>query len=212
MRVAKNWGIFIKPGILDLEEYQALRLRIANSFNITPFDLDKMYARACIGSKELYAPGAQWDRAADVKMKPVHWLWPGLIARGKVSIVAGHPGLGKSQWSASLASIITNGGRFPVTRDECELGSVLMLSAEDDPADTAVPRLRAAGADLDHVYILKSIREIDQNNGCACPAPRQSRFGAITARGPLSGSQTLFASYRWVSTEPSTRFCRVSRK
>ena len=72
---------------------------------------------------------------------------------------AGHPGLGKSQAMISMAAIVTTGGTWPVDRAPCERGSVIILSAEDDAEDTIRPRLEAAGADLDRVYILEAIRE-----------------------------------------------------
>lgn len=96
-------------------------------------------------------------RMSDVQAKPIRWLWPGRIARGKVSMLAGHPGLGKSQLTASLASIITTGGTWPVDKTPCERGSVIFFSAEDDAEDTIRPRLEAAGADLDRVFILDAV-------------------------------------------------------
>lgn len=92
------------------------------------------------------------SRVSDIEAKPVHWLWPNRIARGKLTIIAGNPGLGKSQISASIAAVLTTGGHWPVDRDRCEAGDVLFLSAEDDPADTLRPRLEAAGANLARVH------------------------------------------------------------
>lgn len=97
------------------------------------------------------------QRLSEIKAKPITWLWPGRIARGKPTMIAGNPGLGKSQITASLAAIVTTGGRWPVDRSTCELGSVLFLSAEDDPADTIRPRLEAAKADVSKVHILKAV-------------------------------------------------------
>jgi putative DNA primase/helicase len=102
-------------------------------------------------------------RVSDVTPKPVRWLWPSRIAKGKVSMLAGHPGLGKSQMCVSLAAIVTTGGQWPVDRTRCEQGTVLIFSAEDDAEDTIRPRLEAAGADLSRVHVLESvaIRERD---------------------------------------------------
>jgi putative DNA primase/helicase len=98
-----------------------------------------------------------YQRLSDIEAKPIHWLWPGRIARGKPTMIAGNPGLGKSQTTASLAAVVTSGGQWPVDRVRCEKGSVLFLSAEDDPADTIRPRLEAAGADVSKVHILKAV-------------------------------------------------------
>ena len=100
-----------------------------------------------------------YRKISEIEAKPIRWLWPGRIARGKVSMIAGHPGLGKSQITASLAAIVTKGGRWPVDRTSCERGNVLFLSAEDDPADTIRPRLEAAGADLERINILQAVRD-----------------------------------------------------
>ncbi|MGH8569280.1 MAG: AAA family ATPase, partial [Gammaproteobacteria bacterium] len=106
---------------------------------------------------------AVYRRMSDIQPKPIRWLWPGRIARGKVTMLAGHPGLGKSQVMISMAAIVTIGGTWPVDRTPCEWGSVIILSAEDDAEDTIRPRLEAAGADLKRVYILDAIREPNQD-------------------------------------------------
>jgi putative DNA primase/helicase len=96
-------------------------------------------------------------RVSDVEAKPVCWLWPTRIPRGKLTIIAGDPGLGKSQITASVAAVVTRGGRWPVDRHNCDVGDVLFLSAEDDTADTLRPRLEAAGADLNRVHVIESV-------------------------------------------------------
>ncbi len=100
-----------------------------------------------------------YRRMADIEPVPIRWLWPERIAKGKVTMLAGHPGLGKSQTMISMAAIVTTGGTWPVDRAPCERGSVIILSAEDDAADTIRPRLKAAGADPERVYILDAVRE-----------------------------------------------------
>jgi len=99
---------------------------------------------------------------ADIEPEPISWLWPGKIALGKVSLIAGDPGLGKSIITAALAAIVTRGSTWPVDKTPCPQGGVIMLSAEDDPGDTIRPRLDAVDADVDHVFILTAIQ--DMNN------------------------------------------------
>lgn len=108
---------------------------------------------------------AVYRRLSDIQPKPIRWLWPGRIARGKVCMLAGHPGLGKSQAMISMAAIVSIGGTWPVDRTPCERGSVIILSAEDDAEDTIRPRLEAAGADLKRVFILDAIREPNRDGG-----------------------------------------------
>lgn len=96
-------------------------------------------------------------RLADIQSRPISWLWPGRIARGKLTIIAGNPGLGKSQVTASIAAVVTTCGRWPVDGHQCRIGNVLFLSAEDDAADTLRPRLEAAGADLRRVHVVEGV-------------------------------------------------------
>lgn len=96
-------------------------------------------------------------RISDIEAHPIDWLWPDRIARGKVNLIVGNPGLGKSQITASIAAVVTTGGRWPVDGRQCQVGSVLFLSAEDDPADTLRPRLEAAGADLTRVHVIDGV-------------------------------------------------------
>ncbi len=100
-----------------------------------------------------------YRRCSDVIPKPILWLWPGRIARGKVSMLAGNPGLGKSQITANMAAIITTGGYWPVDRTHCDVGNVIFISAEDDAEDTIRPRLEAAGADLSRIFFLDAVME-----------------------------------------------------
>ena len=98
---------------------------------------------------------------ADIEAKPIRWLWRGRIARGKVTLIAGHPGLGKSQAILNFAAIVTTGGKWPLGDEHCERGSVVILSAEDDVADTIRPRLEAAGANISRVHVFEAVRDED---------------------------------------------------
>jgi len=99
--------------------------------------------------------------AATIKEEPIRWLWPNRIARGKLNIVAGEPGLSKSVLSCTIAAIVTRGRAWPLDGTQAERGDVLILNVEDDPADTIVPRLRAADADLSRVQIIEGVRAAD---------------------------------------------------
>ena len=96
-------------------------------------------------------------RVSDVESKPINWLWPGRIAKAKVSLIAGHPGQGKSTVTASIAAIVSSGGLWPVDEVPAEPGNVVILSAEDDIADTLRPRLVTAGADIDRVQVIRGV-------------------------------------------------------
>jgi putative DNA primase/helicase len=78
---------------------------------------------------------------------------------GKLTTCAGEPDQGKSVWACDTAARITRGAEWPDGSGHAPKGMVVLLSAEDDPEDTIVPRLMAAGADLSKVIILSSIVE-----------------------------------------------------
>jgi len=80
---------------------------------------------------------------------------------GKVTMLAGHPGLGKSQLALAIVSIVTTGGRFPVNGARAECGSAVILSAEDDAEDTIRPRLDAVGADLARWRVVGAVHDRD---------------------------------------------------
>ncbi|HEY3018638.1 MAG TPA: AAA family ATPase, partial [Solirubrobacteraceae bacterium] len=83
--------------------------------------------------------------------RPLRWLWHPYLPLGKVSVLAGPPGQGKSQLALWLASLVTTGGLID---DVTEPADVVIISAEDDPNDTIMPRLIALHADFERVLIL----------------------------------------------------------
>ncbi|QIL81457.1 AAA family ATPase [Diaphorobacter sp. HDW4A] len=91
---------------------------------------------------------------ADLTPQPVAWLWKYWLALKKLHILAGAPGQGKTTIALAMAATVTMGGRWP-DGDRCEQGNVLIWSGEDDPADTLLPRLLAAGADRSRCHFVK---------------------------------------------------------
>jgi AAA domain/Bifunctional DNA primase/polymerase, N-terminal len=77
---------------------------------------------------------------------PITWLWDGYLPSGKLTLLAGAGGTGKSTIAFNLAATITNGGLWPDGSQCKTAGNVLIWSSEDDPADTIKPRLMAVGA------------------------------------------------------------------
>jgi hypothetical protein len=98
-------------------------------------------------------------RAADLVPRPMEWLWRGHILRGSQELLTGVPGNGKSQIHCALVAYVTTGGAWPDGCNGAPAGNVIMLTAEDCLDQTIVPRLIAAGADRDRVFILKKIRK-----------------------------------------------------
>ncbi|MGX5651527.1 AAA family ATPase [Hydrogenophaga borbori] len=94
---------------------------------------------------------------ADLEPEPVRWLWPDWLALGKLHILAGAPGQGKTTIALAFAATVTMGGHWP-DASRSEAGSILIWSGEDDPADTLLPRLLAAGADRARCYFVGGTR------------------------------------------------------
>jgi putative DNA primase/helicase len=95
-------------------------------------------------------------RGSEVAPVAVDWLWPGWLAGGKLHLIGGAPGTGKTTLAAGLAAIVTCGGRWP-DGTRARAGSVVIWSGEDDNADTLNPRLRAAGADMQRVHVIERV-------------------------------------------------------
>lgn len=72
-----------------------------------------------------------------------------------MALIAGEPGLGKSALTAFMAAKISCGGDLPGVSQPAPVGAVLIASPEDDPERTLLPRLKAAGADIRSVHIVR---------------------------------------------------------
>ena len=100
----------------------------------------------------------------DVKAQPIEWLWPGRFAVGKLTLIAGDPGLGKSFLTLDMAARVTRGWAWPDSPSiPTTPGSVVLLNAEDAVADTIRPRLEAAGADLSRIATIDAVRTVKAN-------------------------------------------------
>lgn len=104
------------------------------------------------------ASGLLFNWVSNAIRRPVRWLWPDRIPLGKISIIAGNPGLGKSQLTALMAAQVTTGGVWPVEGLPSPKGQVIILSAEDDLEDTIAPRLDAAGADTSKIAVVHAVQ------------------------------------------------------
>jgi AAA domain len=93
-----------------------------------------------------------------IPVRPIHWLWRPYLACGKLALLDGDPGAGKSLLTADLAARLTRGGRMPDGSWRRRKANVLFLNAEDALDDTLRPRLDAAGADLGRVFCLGGVQ------------------------------------------------------
>ena len=99
---------------------------------------------------------------SEVVPERVRWLWDGRIALGKLNLVDGDPGTGKSAMTTDLAARVTVGQPWPDGAD-CRAGGVVILSAEDGLADTIRPRFDAAGGDASKAVAVSTVPDAEGN-------------------------------------------------
>jgi hypothetical protein len=98
-------------------------------------------------------------RLSDVNMRSIEWMWPGRIARGKHTTIAGEPGVSKSTLLYWVAAAVSKGGPWPCSEGIAPSGGVIILSAEDGAEDTIKPRILAAGGDDTKVHIITATKD-----------------------------------------------------
>jgi len=101
--------------------------------------------------------------------RSVTWLWSGRLALGKLAILDGDPGMGKSLLALDLCARLSKGLPFPDGTPSPGPANALVLNGEDGEEDTIRPRLLNLGADLERVFVLD--REEDET--CPLCLPNQ---------------------------------------
>ena len=97
----------------------------------------------------------QYEYFSSVTQHKVEWLWYPYIPYGKLTILQGDPGEGKSTFMLNVAALLTRGKNMPDGYQVKEPQKVVYQTAEDNLADTVKPRLIAAGADCNRIaYIV----------------------------------------------------------
>jgi len=102
---------------------------------------------------------------AEVDPETVDWLWLPYIPKGKLTLLEGDPGMGKSWVSLAIATAVSLGKGLPGI-EAIESAEVLLASAEDGLGDTIRPRLDAMGADVRQIHAIKGALDFG-NNGLA---------------------------------------------
>lgn len=114
----------------------------------------------------------------EVEAKKVKWLWYPYIPYGKITLIQGDPGDGKTTFILAVTALLTNGKPMPECKDTAEPVTVIYQTAEDGLSDTIKPRLEEVGADCSRVIV------IDESEQALTPTPTANRRGVtvITAR------------------------------
>ncbi len=116
---------------------------------------------------------------ADVQPEEVRWLWPRRLPRGKLTLVDGDPGLGKSLITLDLAARVSRGWSMPDGAGATDPAGVVLLGAEDDLADTIRPRLDAAGADVTRIGALTGVRRTLESGAVTLDVPTVGDLEAL---------------------------------
>jgi hypothetical protein len=140
----------------------------------------------------------QFEPMSHVKAESLEWLWPGRLALGKLAILEGDPGQGKSLVALDLCARLSTGRPFPNGASSSGPRTVVLLDGEDDVQCTTIPRLQAAGADLERVIHLKA--EVD-SLGQPLHFPAHLDWLEHTLR--KTGAQLLVISPLGVFLDPS---------
>lgn len=158
-RGAKVIPLFLPPGIgggkQGLDDYLAAG---GTMDELTTFTTPVAASPNSASSRDA---GDAWSAKiillSDVKPERVRWLWPGYIPMGKLTVLDGDPGNGKSTLLCDLAARVSTGCNMPddSVSDLDDPAGVVLLSAEDGPADTIRPRLDAAAADVTRIALLE---------------------------------------------------------
>ena len=106
-------------------------------------------------------PRALVTRVSELKTWSIDWLWPGRVARAKLTLIGGPAGSGKSALAMNLVAAVTTGGVWPCQEGDAPQGSVILVCPHGDP-DIIAARLKAAGANLANVHL---IHEVEEPNG-----------------------------------------------
>jgi hypothetical protein len=106
-----------------------------------------------------------------IEEKPVEWLWDQYLPLGKLTLLAGSGGTGKSTIAFNFAGIISNGGAWPDGSRCRSVGNVIIWSSEDDCADTIKPRLLAVGANVSRCGVVQGATD-ERGNSCPFDAAR----------------------------------------
>lgn len=101
-------------------------------------------------------------RMSDVEPRETRWLWPQRVPSGRLTVLCGRPGEGKSMMTMDMAARVTRGLPWPDGGDAPK-GSVLIVTTEDDAAETIRPRLDAHGADPAKVRLMPGVHRIGRD-------------------------------------------------
>jgi hypothetical protein len=155
-------------------------------------------AKRAIATSQSAEPQAILRKLEDITREELEWLWPGRIPLGKVTLLAGDPGLGKSFVTLDLAARVSRGQAWPdMPLLKQTPGGVILLNCEDDASDTIAPRLDRAGADETRVVLLEGVTFLG----------KRRQFSLESDIPRLAEALGQFAGTRLVVIDPIAAYC-----
>lgn len=121
-------------------------------------------------------------KASEIETEKTHWVWKDYIPSGKITILAGDPGMGKSTIALDLLSRISCGTVLP-SGGRSISGTCIIASAEDAAEDTITPRLIVARANLGRIEIVKEVRIEDELRYLTFPRDLERLKQVIVKKG-----------------------------
>jgi hypothetical protein len=137
--------------------------------------------------------------ASEVTPCAYEWLWPGRFALGKLSILDGDPGLGKSLLALDLCARLSRGRAMPDGNAGPSAAAALFINGEDQNEDTTVPRLQALGADLPRVYVIRATQ------GTMRPFRMPSQIGMLAEALDRTGARLVVIDPLMAFLDPSVQ-------
>lgn len=161
----------------------------------------------------------------DITEKSVKWLWYPYIPLGKITIMQGNSGIGKTMLALNIAAALSNGEQLPGDNEPREPISIIYNTAEDGLGDTIKPRLRSAGADLtrintinERVNTVTMTDERIENSVCELGAkllildPIQAYLGAKTDMNKANEVRPIFAQLGRVAEDNECAIVLIGHK
>jgi DNA polymerase len=145
--------------------------------------------------------------ASSIEIEAYDWLWPDRFAIGEIGLIVGMPDEGKGQTLNYIAASVTRGLDWPNNEGRAPQGDVILLTAEDDVKKTVVPRLKAAGADLNRIEIVKMMHERDPKDGKQI----KRMFSLITDLGRLREKIIARGNVKLVEIDPVSAYLGLGK-
>ena len=149
---------------------------------------------------------------ADFQPAPQKWVFDRVIPQGKLTVLMGESGIGKSLALMEIAAKVTRGLTGPEDDQPQEPGSVILMAAEDSVAENIRPRLEAAQADLSKVSVIPGFTEMDAHTGLQLAWEFQLDRDVSLLESKLKYLQQTGANVRLLVIDPIDRFLESSKK